>query len=79
MTGYKDVIHLTSTWSVIVDKLFFKIIPFKNPFKYYFNEAQQPFVTVFMEIKNRFYNLNDWSRNVKYNLQESFNFRYYNN
>ena len=72
-------ISLTSTGSTFVNWLKFKIIPDKDPFKVFLPNAQQPFVTVFLDIKSRFYNPGLWYQNVRYKLEESFNFRYYNN
>ncbi len=74
-----DIIPLTNTWVTKVDKLTFKIIPYENPYKVYTKNNQQPFVEVFLSIKNRFYNYKTWEQAVKYNLQEWFNFKYYNN
>lgn len=71
-------IPLIKTWVNIVNNLKFKIIPFVNPFKIFQSTNQQPYVTVFLDLKTRFYNKNIWEQNVRYLLQEWFNFRYYN-
>ena len=72
------IIPLTKTWVNIVNNLKFKIIPYVNPFKVFQNNNQQPYITVFLDIQTRFYNEKDWAHNVRYKLQEWFNFRYYN-
>lgn len=72
------IIPLTKSWVNIVNDLKFKIIPYVNPFEIFEDTNQQPYVTVFLDIKTRFYNKKDWKHNVNYKLQEWFNFRYYN-
>ncbi len=72
------IIPLTKTWANIVNSLTFKIIPYVNPFEIFKDNNQQPYVSVFLDIKTRFYNKKDWKHDVSYKLQEWFNFRYYN-
>ena len=73
------LIPITNTGATKIDKLKFKIIPYENPYKVFTDKNQQPFVEVFLTIKNRFYNAKIWEQAVKYDLQEWFNFKYYNN
>lgn len=72
-------IPLTNTWFTKVDKLIFKILPYHNPYKIFTPENRQPYVEVFLSIRNRFYTPWDWAKGLKVNLQEGFNFKYYNN
>jgi len=80
---YKNVdwkllkIPLTNTWATFVKTLKFKIIPYVDPFKIYLPTNTQPLVKVYLDIQNRFYNKWNWAQDVKFTLQESFNFRYY--
>lgn len=74
----KLTISLINTWENIVNKLYFKIIPYVDPFKIFQDTNQQPYVTVFLDIKTKYYNKEIWWQNVKYQIQEWFNFRYYN-
>lgn len=71
-------IPLVKTWANIAKNLTFKIIPYVNPFKVFKDTNQQPYVTVFFDIQTKFYSEKDWKQNIKYRLQEWFNFRYYN-
>ena len=72
-------IPLTSTGFTKVDKLVFKILPYYDPYKIFTQQNRQPYVEVFLSIKNRFYKTWDWANGIKLNLQEGFNFKYYNN
>jgi len=78
-TWFSVDIPITRTWDSLVDKLVFKIIPYENPFKVFSDKTQQPFILVFLEIKSKYYNSATWYRNIKYSVQEWFNFRYYDN
>jgi hypothetical protein len=69
---------LTNTGSSFVKKLDFKILPYQNPYKIFTEQNQQPFVEVFISVQSRFYNPKTWEQAVKLDLQESFNFKYYN-
>jgi len=73
-----DIIPLIKTWVNIVNNLKFKIIPYVDPFQIFEDTNQQPYIVVFFDIQTKFYNQNDWKQNVRYMLQEWFNFRYYN-
>jgi len=72
-------IPLTNTWFTKVDKLIFKILPYRDPYKIFTPENRQPYVEVFLSIRNRFYVTWDWAKWIKIDLQEWFNFKYYNN
>lgn len=78
-TWFSVNIPITKTWDSLVSKLYFKIMPYKDPFKVFTDKNQQPFVLVFLEMKSKYYNPATWYRNIKYSVQEWFNFRYYNN
>ena len=78
-SGGNTLIPLTNTGATKVWKLVFKIIPYQNPYKIFTDKNQQPFVEIFLTIENRFYNTWTWYQAVKYDLQEGFNFKYYNN
>lgn len=78
-TGNKfEKIKLTTTWSNIIKKLKFKIIPYQDPFKYFKDNNKQPYVTIFLDMQTKFFNPKRWEHDIKYQLQEGFNFRYYN-
>jgi len=79
ISGDNILIPLTNTGATKVKTLKFKIIPYENPYKVFTDKNQQPFVEVFLTIENRFYNTGTWEQAVKYDLQEGFNFKYYNN
>jgi len=72
-------IPVTNTWFTQVDKLKFKILPYNDPYKIFTKNNRQPYVEVFLSIKNRFYKTWDWANGIKMDLQEWFNFKYYNN
>jgi len=72
-------IPLTSTGFTKVDRLVFKILPYYDPYKIFTQQNRQPYVEIFLSIKNRFYQTWDWANGIKLNLQEGFNFKYYNN
>ena len=73
-----QIIPLTNTGSSFVKKLNFKILPYQNPYKIFTEQNQQPFVEVFISVQSRFYNPKIWEQAVKLDLQEGFNFKYYN-
>jgi len=74
-------IPLTSSWQTVVKDLKFKIIPFKDPYKIagYWETAMQPFVKIFMDIQNKYYNTWHWENALNYKFEEWFNFKYYQN
>jgi len=76
-----EKIPLSSKEQTVVKKLKFKILPFKDPYKIsgYWQTAMQPFVKVFVEIQNRYYNTGHWENAVNYKFEEWFNFKYYQN
>ena len=71
------VIPLTDENTTKISDLKFKIIPFHDPYKVFGQNAMQPFVTIFIDIKNKHYFTGAWEQNINYNYQESFNFKYF--
>lgn len=78
-----ETIRLTNTWANFVHNLTFKIYPYYNPFDDISlampDMKTQPYLAIFLDIRTRTYNEKNRINNVKYQLQQWFNFRYYNN
>ncbi len=74
----EEISPLTNTGTTYVNKLMFKILPYENPYKIFTKNSRHPIIKVFIDIRNRFYNTWNWEQTVRANLQESFNFKYYN-
>jgi len=73
----KITIPLTNRKLTKIKKFKFKVIPFQDPYKIFGSNAMQPFTTVFMEIQNSNYSTWSWETNIDYQIQESFNFKYF--
>lgn len=79
-----ETLHLTNTWANFIENLTFKIYPYYDPFSNISLSTDmadmktQPYVMILLDIRTRNYNEKNRINNLKYELQQWFNFRYYN-